>query len=120
PPVRLGQLRRALQRHARWYAGIALHVDGLSVEEAARRFADIAYFAAFPALRETERASYDPTYLYYALGRMQILALRDDYLRHREERGQPASLRDFHDRFLTLGLPPSLAREVLIPGREQP
>lgn len=38
----------------------------------------------FPALREVQRGTSDPTYLYYALGRMQILKLREDYRRHLE------------------------------------
>lgn len=114
PEVRLAQLRRALQRHARWYAGLALHAFDVPLEEAAARFQEIAYFAAFPARRETERAAYDPTYLYYALGRMQILALRDEWRAHREARGQPSSLKEFHDRFLRLGLPPALAREAML------
>lgn len=114
PAVRLGQLRRALQRHARWYAGVALHTTDVSLEQAARRFAEIAYFEPFPALRETRRATYNPTYLYYALGRMEILALRDDYRRHTESLGETFSLRAFHDRFLRLGLPIPMAREVLL------
>jgi uncharacterized protein (DUF885 family) len=118
PKVRLGLLRRALQRHARWYAALALHVDGVSIEDAARRFAQIAYFADFPALRETERGTYNPTYLNYALGRMEILKLREDYRRHVESRGETFSLRDFHDRFLRLGLPLPLARAALIQNQE--
>ncbi len=116
PEVRLAQLRRALQRHARWYAGLALHVFDVPVEEAAVRFQEIAYFAAFPALRETQRGSYNPMYLYYALGRMQILNLRDEYRAHQEASGQAFSLQEFHDRFLRLGLPASLAREELLGG----
>ncbi len=116
PEVRLGQLRRALQRHARWNAGVSMHAFGTSVEDAAKRFEQIAFFAPFPALRETQRGAGDPTYLYYALGRMQILKLRDDYKRYLEARGQTFSLRDFHDRFLRIGLPVSLARQVMIPG----
>ena len=34
--------------------------------------------------------------------------------KHLEARGKTFSLRDFHDRLLGLGLPPSLAREVLL------
>jgi uncharacterized protein (DUF885 family) len=116
PAVRLGQLRRALQRHARWHAGLSMHAYGASVEDAAKRFEEIAFFAPFPALRETQRGTNDPTYLYYALGRMQILKLRDDYRRHLESQGKPFSLREFHDRFLRLGLPVSLARRAMIPG----
>jgi uncharacterized protein (DUF885 family) len=120
PAVRLGQLRRALQRHARWYAGLSMHAFGESVEGAAKRYAEIAYFEPFPALREVQRGTFNPTYLYYALGRMQILKLREDYRRYLEARGQTFSLRDFHDRFLRLGLPVSLARQVLMPGDTGP
>ena len=120
PAVRLGQLRRALQRHARWHAGLSMHAFGDSVEGAARRFEEIAFFAPFPALRETQRGTNDPTYLYYALGRMQILKLREDYKRHLESQGKTFSLRDFHDQFLRLGLPVSLARQVMIPGDTSP
>lgn len=116
PAVRLGQLRRALQRHARWNAGLSMHAFGAGVEDAAKRFEEIAYFAPFPALRETQRGTNDPTYLYYALGRMQILKLRDDYRRYVESQGKTFSLRDFHDQFLRLGLPVSMARKVMIPG----
>jgi uncharacterized protein (DUF885 family) len=115
--LRLGQLRRALQRHARWHVGLAMHVDGKSILDAAIDFAQIAYFDDFPALRETQRGTYNPTYLYYALGRMEILSLREDYRAHLEARGQTFSMRQFHDRILTLGLPLSLAREELIPTR---
>jgi uncharacterized protein (DUF885 family) len=120
PAVRLGQLRRALQRHARWHAGLSMHAFGESVEGAAKRYAEIAYFEAFPALREVQRGTFNPTYLYYALGRMQILKLREDYKRYLEARGQTFSLRDFHDRFLRLGLPVSLARQALMPGDTGP
>jgi uncharacterized protein (DUF885 family) len=126
PAVRIGQLRRALQRHARWQAAIALHTTDASIEDVARRFAETAFFAPFPALRETWRATYDPTYLHYAFGRMEILKLRQDWTRHKEERGEPASLGEFHDQLLRLGLPLPLAREALIPagtmtgGRSRP
>lgn len=114
PAVRMAQLRRALQRQARWYAGLSMHAFGNTVEEATARYQEIAYFEEFPALREVQRGTYNPTYLYYALGRMQILELREDYRRMLEGRGEEFSLREFHDRFLQLGLPVSLAREVML------
>ncbi|AKQ69900.1 hypothetical protein A176_006812 [Myxococcus hansupus] len=120
PAVRLGQLRRALQRHARWYAALALHVYDEPIEAVAKRYAEIAYFEPFPALREVERGTLNPTYLYYAVGRMQIFKLRDDYRRHLESRGKKWVLKDFHDRLLQLGLPVSLAREVFLPGDTSP
>jgi uncharacterized protein (DUF885 family) len=120
PAIRLGQLRRAIQRHARWYAGLEMHAFGASVEEATDRYQEIAYFARFPAQQEVERGTRNPTYLYYALGRMQILQLKEDYRAHLEEQGEEFSLRDFHDRFLQIGLPVALARQVLIPGDDRP
>ncbi len=114
PAIRLGQLRRALQRHARWHAGLSMHVYGESVEDASKRFEEIAFFAPFPALRETQRGTYNPTYLYYALGRMQILKLRQDYEEKAMQDGRTYSLREFHDEFLTLGLPVTLAREAML------
>jgi len=120
PEVRLAQLRRALQRHARWHAGLSMHAFDEPVEAAAQRYAEIAYFEPFPALREVQRGTFNPTYLYYALGRMQILKLREDYRRYLEARGETFSLRDFHDRFLRLGLPVALARKVLMPGDKGP
>lgn len=114
PEIRLGQLRRALQRHARWYACLALHTTDASIDEVAARFAEIAYFAEFPARREVLRGTYDPLYLSYALGRMQIFELRESYRDARTADGSGFSLREFHDRFLKLGLPASLARELML------
>ncbi|MEL7372182.1 MAG: DUF885 domain-containing protein [Myxococcota bacterium] len=102
PKVRLGQLRRALQRHARWYAGVAMHCFGTPLEEAAKRYQEIAYFAAFPALREVQRGTSDATYLYYALGRMEILRIRQ---LERDRRGQAFNLGRFHQALLAQGLP---------------
>jgi uncharacterized protein (DUF885 family) len=119
PAIRLGQLRRALQRHARWYAGLHLHAFAAPIEDVVERFMEIAYFEEFPARREVERATYDPTYLYYALGRMQIVLLRGDYQERIEKEGGTFSLPDFHDMLLRLALPLPLAREVMIPTTER-
>ena len=51
---------------------------------------------------------------------MQILDLREEVRREAERSGTPISLRDFHDRFLRLGLPPELAREALLGARAAP
>ena len=114
PALRLGQLRRALQRHARWYAALHLHAFGADLETVVRRFMDIAYFDEFPARREVMRATYDATYLHYALGRMQIMELREAWREKAEERDGEFSLREFHDRLLALGLPLSLASEAML------
>ena len=119
PVLRLGQLRRALQRHARWYAGLHLHALGADMDEVVGRFMEIAYFDEFPARREVVRATYDPTYLYYALGRMQIMDLRDDYREYLEKDDREFSLRAFHDALLEMALPLPLAREALMPSERQ-
>lgn len=119
PVARLGQLRRALQRHARWYAALHLHAMDEPLDDVVEAFQQLAYFDEFPARREVMRATYDPTYLYYALGRMQILELREDYQAFLEEHDREYSLKEFHDRLLGLGLPVTLAREVMIPSGDE-
>ena len=52
---------------------------------------------------ETKRGTSDPTYLYYTLGKLEILKLREDY---RKMRGASFSLQEFHDTFLKQGFPP--------------
>ena len=110
PKVRLGQLRRALQRHARWYAGVAMHCFGESIEKVTKRYQEIAYFAEFPALREVQRGTLDPTYLYYALGRMEILRLRDQSKARLKDN---FVLGEFHRQLLAQGLPLSLFEAYL-------
>jgi uncharacterized protein (DUF885 family) len=53
--------------------------------------------------RETRRGTSDPTYLYYTLGKLQILKLRDDY---RKKMGSQFTLQEFHDHFIRQGYPP--------------
>ncbi|MFW6330269.1 MAG: DUF885 domain-containing protein [Gemmatimonadota bacterium] len=119
PGVRLAQLRRALQHHARWHAALELHALGGDLEAVVRRFMEIAHLPEFTARREVVRATYDPLYLAGALGRIQINELRDDYREHLEEEDEVFRLAAFHERLLSLGLPLPLAREVMIPLPER-
>ncbi len=53
-----------------------------------------------------------PTYLYYTLGKLQILKLRAD-LQARE--GSNFRLKDFHDAFMQQGFPPiRIVRRALL------
>ena len=52
---------------------------------------------------EAIRGVYDPDYILYSVGKMMILQLRADYRAAVEARGETFSLREFHDRFLSLG-----------------
>jgi uncharacterized protein (DUF885 family) len=52
---------------------------------------------------ETKRGTADPTYLYYTLGKLEILKLRADV---EKKEGKGFSLQKFHDDFLQQGFPP--------------
>ena len=67
--------------------------------------------------RETKRGTSDPTYLYYTLGKLEILKLREDY---REMKGASFSLQEFHDNFVKQGYPPiKIVRRALL-GNDSP
>lgn len=111
PRMRLAQLQEALLRDCRFVAGIKLHTAGWSVERAARELFEAQGFQEpANALEEARRGTYDPTYLYYTLGKLEIYRLREDYMRR-----TGASLREFHDAFVTQGaLPIPLVRRLLL------
>ena len=68
-------------------------------------------------LRETRRGTSDATYLYYTLGKLQILKLREDY---RKMRGSKFSLQEFHDSFMKQGSPPiKIVRRAML-GNDSP
>jgi uncharacterized protein (DUF885 family) len=116
--VRLAQLQEALLRDCRYVAGIRLHTRGMSVEDAAKIFVTKGFQEPANAYEEARRGAYNPTYLYYTAGKLQIYKLREDY---RKARGAAFSLREFHDAFLRQGgIPIKLMREILLPGDTAP
>jgi hypothetical protein len=118
PRKRLAQVSDALTRVCRLLSGIKVHANVWTLAEAQRCFEQEAYVAAPAAKREAERATYDPTYGGYFLGKMQIIKLRDDY---RAKRGAAFSLREFHERLMTNGIAPVWAhRQLLLPGDTGP
>jgi uncharacterized protein (DUF885 family) len=111
PRVRLAQLQEALLRDCRYVVGIQLHTAGWTVEQGARLFVEKGFQEPANAYEEARRGAYNPTYLYYTFGKLQIQDLRDEYLR--AGRG---SLKDFHDAFVAQGgLPIRLVRRILLP-----
>ena len=113
PKMKLGQLAEALLRLCRFVAGIRLHTEGMTVDQATRFFMDNGYMAETPARIEAERGTFDPTYVVYTVGKLAILKLREDYKRYRKE---DFSLQDFHDRLLSNGFAPIWAhRRMLMP-----
>jgi uncharacterized protein (DUF885 family) len=106
---RLAQLQEALLRDVRYVVGIKLHTAGWTVEQGAKLFEEKAFQEPANAFEESRRGSYNPTYLYYTLGKLQIYELRDEY-----QSKKNASMRDFHDAFVAQGaLPIPLVRRIL-------
>ena len=112
---RLAQTDEALLRICRLCASIKMHCQGMSVEEATRFFQDNCYYEQKTARQEAIRGAYDPEYLYYTLGKLEILKLREDY---RQQQGAKFTLEEFHDQMLRHGAPPiRLLREVMLKDR---
>jgi uncharacterized protein (DUF885 family) len=111
----LAQTDEALLRLCRLCVSIQMHCQGMSVEQGAKFFEDNCYYAPEPARQEAVRGAYDPEYLYYTLGKLEILKLRADY---QKQEGANYSLRKFHDEALRQGAPPvRLLRERLLKDR---
>ncbi len=114
PKLRLAQLQDALLRAARYVAGIRMHARGMTLEQAIDFFQHEGFQSRKVAEMEVKRGTEDPTYLYYTLGKLEILRLRDDY---KKKLGAGYSLEKFHDAFLGEGaLPISLVRKALVGG----
>jgi uncharacterized protein (DUF885 family) len=112
---RLAQIDEALLRACRFCVSIKMHCQKMSVDEATRFFRDNCYYEEKPARQEAMRGTFDPEYLYYTLGKLEILKLREDY---RKQQGTKFTLRKFHDEMLRHGAPPvRLLREVLLKDR---
>jgi uncharacterized protein (DUF885 family) len=112
---RLAQTDEALLRICRLCVSLRMHCQGMSVEEAAKFFQDNCYYEPKPARQEAIRGAYDPEYLYYTLGKLEILKLRDDY---RKQEGAKFTLQAFHNEMLRHGAPPiRLLREALLKDR---
>jgi uncharacterized protein (DUF885 family) len=114
PRYVMAQLSDALTRVCRLLSGIRVHTSVWTLEEAQRCFTEQAYLAPAAARREAERATYDPTYGGYFLGKIGMLALRRDYA---AQQGSAFSLRTFHERIMSNGIAPLWAhRQLLLPG----
>ncbi len=109
---RLAQTDEALLRVCRLCVSIKLHCQGMTVDEATKFFQENCYYEEKPARQEAMRGAYDPEYLYYTLGKLEILKLREDY---RQQQGTNFTLEKFHNEMLRHGAPPiRLLREVML------
>lgn len=118
PKVRLAQLSEALLRDCRYIVGIKLHTEGWTVEMGKKFFVEQGFIEPETAFQEARRGTYNPTYLYYTLGKLQILKLREDY---RKAKGKDFTLLQFHDEFVRQGgIPIKMLRKLLLPGNTGP
>lgn len=109
---RLAQSSEALLRLCRLCCSVQLHTGGMTVKEAKRFLMENAYLEETPAASEAVRGTYDPGYLYYALGKLMILKLRRDW---QAQEGTRFSLQRFHDELLSHGAPPiPLLRRLML------
>lgn len=115
--VRLGQLQDALLRDARFVVGIKLHTGQMTLDQAREFFVKEGYQSAPIADVETKRGTSDPTYLYYTLGKLEILKLRADV---KKKEGAKFSLEKFHDDFMRQGgAPIKIVRRAML-GNDSP
>jgi uncharacterized protein (DUF885 family) len=112
PRIEFGVMRWALTRACRFQVGIRVHTRGMSMEDATRYFVDHADMEPANAQREAYRAAFDPTYLIYTAGALEIRKLRDDW---RRREGAEFDLAKFHAAILSQGaLPIPLLRRMFL------
>ena len=117
PKLRLGQLIDALLRDARFIVGIEMHLGKMTVAQGQSFFIKEGFQVPAVAEVEARRGTSDPTYLYYTLGKLQILKLREDY---QKQRGNEFTLQEFHDRFMRQGsVPMKIIRKSML-GNDGP
>ena len=110
--IRLGQLQDALLRDARFVVGIKMHTGQLTLDQARAFFVSDGYQSPSIADVETKRGTGDPTYLYYTLGKLEIMKLRADV---KKKEGAQFSLQKFHDDFISQGgAPIKIVRRAML------
>ena len=75
----------------------------MSIDQAIDYFVKQGYQSRQVGETETKRGSSDATYLYYTLGKLQIMKLRSDL---QARQGSGFSLQAFHDAFMQQGFVP--------------
>jgi uncharacterized protein (DUF885 family) len=109
---RMAQADEAMLRLCRLCVSVKMHTQKMTVDEATKFFQDNCYYEEKPARSEAVRGTFDPGYLNYTLGKLQILKLRDDY---KAQEGENFSLQKFHNELLNHGMPPiRLLREIML------
>ena len=114
---RMAQADEAMLRLCRLCVAIKMHTQNMTVDEATRFFQDNCYYEEKPALAEAMRGTFDPGYLNYTLGKLEILKLREDY---KAQEGANYSAQKFHNELLNHGMPPvRLLRELMLKDKSK-
>ncbi len=114
---KLAQSGDALLRLCRLCVSIKMHCQGMTIEEGTKFFMDNWYQGEKPSYQEALRGSFDPGYLFYTLGKLEILKLRNDY---KIQEGNKYSLKTFNDKMMDNGMPPvRLLRERLLTNKSK-
>ena len=109
---RMAQADEALLRLCRLCVSIRMHTQGMSVADGAKFIHENCYYEEKPSFSEAMRGTFDPGYLNYTLGKLEILKLREDY---KVQEGADFSLEKFHHEMLSHGMPPiRLLREIML------
>jgi uncharacterized protein (DUF885 family) len=104
--IRLGQLQDALLRDARFVVAIRMHTGvggAMTTDQAQDFFVKEGYQARPIAEVETRRGTSDALYLYYTLGKLEIMKLREDM---KQKQGAAFNLQHFHDDLMRQGFAP--------------
>ena len=89
-----------------------MHTEGWTTDQAERFFVTEGYQSPSVAKVETKRGTADATYLYYTLGKLEILKLREDV---KKKQGAAFSLQGFHDALMRQGFVPiKVVRQAML------
>ena len=114
---RLAQSGDALLRLCRLCVSVKTHCQGMNLKDATQFFMDNWYQGEKPSYQEALRGTFDPGYLFYTIGKLEILKLRTDY---EKQEGANFSLKKFHDEVLDHGMPQiHLLREVMLKDKKR-
>jgi len=109
---RLAQTGDALLRVCRLCVSVKTHCQGMKLDDATKFFMNNWYQGEKPSYQEALRGTFDPGYLFYTIGKLEIMKLRTDY---EKQEGANFSLKKFHDEVLNHGMPQiRLLREVML------
>jgi uncharacterized protein (DUF885 family) len=102
PRARIGMLKKALLRNARFLVALGEHARGMSLDEARAVFEQKGFVDPAGARQQAVRGTFDPMFLSYTVGKLMIRDLAAAWMRQHPQ----ASLGEFHDAFLSYACTP--------------